>query len=193
MKSLESLWNADAAGVEEPKTCDAGAENWGGAGNGDEDSAAAGLDCGTKGDADGVASKALVPVAGASKPKPSDGSATWNGESVFLRSGSFVGFPKSAALSAAVSSATENGEFGLSAIAKGLSFTTASLATEKGESLGSPAWLGRVSKMPRFVFMVRKGMGWGARLLRYREHGYPIQPGSRACGRKNLLILIFDQ
>ncbi len=92
---------------------------WDGAENGDEG--------GVSGAAEASKGFAGEGLAGASKPKPSEGSAIWNGESTFRRSGNFTGLPNASFLDSAASSATVNG-------LAGACLPSDSEATENGES-----------------------------------------------------------
>jgi hypothetical protein len=108
---------------------DAGA-GWGAAENGEAAAAGAGA---------GAVSNGLEPNtggAGGSKPNPSDGSATWNGESILRRSGSFTGLPNSPLPVSAPSSTTVNGDSCRATAANGLAaaFPATSSTTAKGES-----------------------------------------------------------
>ena len=101
---------------------------WGAAENGE---AAIGVETGAA--SNGAGAYAL---AGASKPKPSDGSATWNGESVFRRSGNFTARVASEDCESLTSSITVNGDSWRATAVKGLVATGAagSGTTANGES-----------------------------------------------------------
>lgn len=70
----------------------------------------------------GAASNGFAGAGGgtASKPKPSEGSAIWNGESSLRRSGIFAPLPASPAFPSARSSTTVNGESGRPTAVNGL-------------------------------------------------------------------------
>ena len=110
----------------------------------------------TGADKGGATSKGEAALTGASKPNPSAGSATWKGESGFLRSGTFAGRPGSTCLASAASSTTMKGDSWRATAANGLETggtSAGSWTTAKGESWAEAGWLGKVSKIPRFVLM----------------------------------------
>lgn len=102
---------------------------------------------GENGDAAGVGSKGLEAnvAAGASNPYPSEGSAIWNGESIFRRSGNRTGRLDSTGLDSTGSFTTVNGESCRATAANGLFAAcgwAGSGATENGESCRVAGWFG---------------------------------------------------
>ena len=164
------------------KAWEAGDGNCGGAEHGDE--AGSGWDTGGKAAAAGLLAKGLAPEAGASNPNPSGGSATWNGDSTLRFSGSFTCFESAASL------ATEKGEVGFSNAVKGL-WPPCSPATLNGESLRSDGWLGRLSKMPWFVFIFEMGVDSDRVFPRQRWRRNTHPSGKSSFRLKNLTRIGF--
>lgn len=128
-------------------------------------------------------------LAGASNPNPSEGSATWNGESDLPVSGCFAGFSLLSAFVSALSSTTVNGESFRVPIANGLVEDGAppvSEATENGESCRFCDGLEKLSNIPLWVLMMKMyGVFWHALTALPLKEKKLRQPESRARRAKN--------